>query len=105
MLMYEHKTTGRKIIPNVLSILDEYEIARALSFRERHLNILLSAAPPHAIADPDLRMRSKSIAPGIPAIDLDKIDLMYKGPSPVAAKNTEQHNRHKVPWRIFLSPE
>ncbi|KAK3709135.1 hypothetical protein LTR37_011114 [Vermiconidia calcicola] len=90
MLVYEHKTNGRKLVPNGLSIMDEEGIVMIMS------------------GNPDICMVTKAIQPSVTSVDLYKIDLMSEDEKAAAVKVTgieKPDDKEEVPWKVFFGHE
>ncbi|KAK3714429.1 hypothetical protein LTR37_007735 [Vermiconidia calcicola] len=90
MLVYEHKTNGRKLVPNGLSSMDEEGIVMIMS------------------GNPDICMMTKAIQPGVTSVDLYKIDLMSEDQKTAAAKVTgleKPGDKEEVPWKVVFRHE
>ncbi|KAK5112552.1 hypothetical protein LTR85_011244 [Meristemomyces frigidus] len=98
LLVYEHKTQGRKLVPDGVSIMSEEDIVMAIS------------------AHPDIAMVTKAIEVGQTHIDLYKADLLTevqkshvreaaKGSKDRKAKAETSAGAEEIPWRVFLGHE
>ncbi|KAK5129513.1 hypothetical protein LTR08_003204 [Meristemomyces frigidus] len=94
MLVYEHKTKGRKLVPGGVSIMSEEDIVMVIS------------------AHPDIVVINLPIKAGQTHIDLFKADLIADTQSTEAAKKantttttTTNEICEEVPWRVFLGYE
>ncbi|KAF7191078.1 hypothetical protein HII31_07593 [Pseudocercospora fuligena] len=85
LLVYEHKTKGRKIIPNGTAMLSELDL------------IMLTSEYS------DVIIRKKAIKPGSTSIEILKTDLMDEEEK--AAAVAKGVKTEEVPWMTFLGHE
>ena len=86
-LVCEHKTDGRNLIPNGLSILDEEGLVMVIS------------------ANPDIQMITKAIKPGCTSVDIYKHDLVQEAEKAAImekAKRGDGTKGEEVPWKEFF---
>lgn len=83
-LVCEHKTNGRKLVPNGLSILNEEGLVTIIS------------------SNPDICMITKAIQPGCISIDIYKIDLVPEAEKGGFEKTIMTQGNEEVPWKEFF---
>lgn len=117
-LVYEHKTNGRKLVPDGVSIMSEEDIVLAMSTRKLHsllawaqVHRLLQNLSADASTDSDIYMVIKTINPGSTHIDIYKADLLRdhekaealtKAKSGATDKVGGGEKIEEVPWKVFL---
>ncbi|KXT09703.1 hypothetical protein AC579_8948 [Pseudocercospora musae] len=85
LLVYEHKTKGRKIIPNGTAMLSELDLIMLTS---EYCDVII---------------RKKAIKPGSTSIEILKTDLMDEDEK--AAAMAKGVKAEEVPWMTFLGHE
>ncbi|KXS95759.1 hypothetical protein AC578_1728 [Pseudocercospora eumusae] len=85
LLVYEHKTKGRKIIPNGTAMLSELDLVMLTSEYS------------------DVIIRKKAIKPGCTSIEILKTDLMDEEEK--AGAVAKGISAEEVPWMTFLGHE
>ena len=86
-LCCEHKTKGRNLVPNGLSILDEEGLAMIVSLNS------------------DIRMITKAITPGCTSVDIYKLDLVPEAEKAAFMEKAKREGKGKggeVPWKEFF---
>jgi hypothetical protein len=86
-LVCEHKTKGRNLVPNGLSILDEEGLVKIISLNS------------------DIRMITKAITPGCTSVDIYKHDPVPEADKAGFMEKAKREGEGKggeVPWKEFF---
>ncbi|KAK3678938.1 hypothetical protein LTR78_001391 [Recurvomyces mirabilis] len=87
MLVYEQKTSGIKLVPDGVALVDEMELIMAMS------------------KDPSVYLVTKTIQPGQTYIDLYKSDLVRDGDQMSKSADDCEKKVAETPWRAWLGFE
>ena len=109
MLIYEHKTRGRHLVPGGVALLTEFDIIMLMS-ASASLNLpRASFQVADARTNPDIHMATKIIPAGATTIDLYKADFLRPEEKAAAAdraaSTTTESTEAEGAWRVFLGYE